>query len=92
MANKAKLVFFSGIDVEYGRKYGIMPDYHFTQLLAKGVHPDVVSYLINTRMRLIWNRMKYEHDHAEEIQKQKEEAVKDFKNFQPLPENAYVPF
>lgn len=69
---KAKQQFFSDVDIEYGKKYGIMPDYHYTQLWEKGVHPDVIRYLINTRMRLIWNRMKYEHEHAEEIAKQKE--------------------
>lgn len=69
---KARLVFFSDVDKEYGKKYGIMPDYHYTQLWEKGVHPDVINYLISTRMSLIWERMKYEHEHAEEIAKQKE--------------------
>lgn len=64
MARKAKLVFFSDVDIAYGKKYGIMPDYHHVQLLEKGVHPDVAAYLINTRMRLIWNKMKYEHEHG----------------------------
>lgn len=66
MARKARLEF-KPIDYAYQKEYGIMPDYDFTNRLKAGQSPAEVSALIEERMSSLWARMKYEHEHRQEL-------------------------
>ena len=66
MATRAKLDF-KPIDYAYQSRYGIMPDYDFTNRLKAGHTREEVSELINGRLAEIWKQLKYEHEHREEL-------------------------
>lgn len=69
MATKAKLEF-KQIDYAYQARYGIMPDYDFTNRLKAGGNPDAVEALVYGRLAKIWQEMKHEHEHREELLQQ----------------------
>ena len=66
MATHAKLDF-KPIDYAYQDRYGIMPDYDFTNRLSAGHPLEEVSALVNGRLAEIWKQLKYEHEHREEL-------------------------
>lgn len=66
MATRARLDF-KPIDYAYQARYGIMPDYDFTNRLKAGYTREEVSELINGRLAEIWEQLKYEHEHREEL-------------------------
>ena len=61
MANKAKLRF-QPIDYSYAKRYGIMPDYDFTNRLKAGQSLEEVDALINGRLAEIWAEEKAAHE------------------------------
>lgn len=61
MARKAVLKFMP-IDYAYQIKYGIMPDYDFTNRLKAGQPLKEVSALINGRIEKLWENMKAQHE------------------------------
>lgn len=69
MARKARLRF-KPIDYAYQARYGIMPDYDFTNRLKSGQSPEEAGALVNGRLDDIWRGMKYEHEHREELLQQ----------------------
>ena len=67
MATRARLDF-KPIDYAYQSRYGIMPDYDYTNRLKAGQQREEVSSLINGRLAEIWQQQKYEHEHRESWQ------------------------
>lgn len=66
MATRARLDF-KPIDYAYQARYGIMPDYDFTNRLRAGQPREEVDALVNGRLAEIWKQLKYEHEHREEL-------------------------
>ena len=66
MATRARLDF-KPIDYAYQARYGIMPDYDYTNRLKAGQHLKEVDALVNGRLAEIWTQQKYEHEHREEL-------------------------
>lgn len=75
MAKQARLTFMP-IDYAYQRRYGIMPDYDFTNRLKAGQPEKEVSALIDGRMRELWEESRREHERqvAEEEEKLRAEC------------------
>lgn len=75
MAKRARLTFMP-IDYAYQRRYGIMPDYDFTNRLKAGQGVTEVSALIESRMRELWEESRREHERqsAEEEKKLRAEC------------------
>lgn len=64
MANRAKLTFMP-IDYAYQKRYGIMPDYDYTNRLKAGQPRDEVSALIDKRLAAIWAEEKAAHERTQ---------------------------
>ena len=61
MAKRARLTFMP-IDYAYQARYGIMPDYDFTNRLKAGQGTAEVSALIDRRMRELYEESEREHE------------------------------
>lgn len=70
MASRARLTFMP-IDYAYQRRYGIMPDYDFTNRLKAGQSTAEVSGLIESRMRKLYEESKREHERQLQKEEQK---------------------
>lgn len=66
MAKKAVLKF-TLFEYRYQDTYGIMPDYDFDRLVASGMSYEDAGETVSGRMNAVFQQMKYEHDHAEEM-------------------------
>ncbi len=70
MAKRARLTFMP-IDYAYQARYGIMPDYDFTNRLKAGQGTAEVSGLIESRMRKLYEESKREHERQLQKEEQK---------------------
>lgn len=64
MASRAKLTF-KPVEYAYQARFGIMPDYDFTNRLKAGEPFEKVSALINGRLAAIWAEEKALHERKE---------------------------
>lgn len=60
--SRRALLSFKPIDYAYQARYGIMPDYDFTNRLKAGQGTAEVSALIERRMRELYEESKREHE------------------------------
>lgn len=65
MARRARL-YFQPIDYSYHARYGIMPDYDFTNRLKAGQPLEEVAALINGRLREIYEEEKRAYEESRE--------------------------
>lgn len=67
MSKRANLVFCP-LEYEYQAAYGIMPDYDIDRHIEQGMTWQEANDLVNNNLNDLWEKMKYEHEHREQIE------------------------
>lgn len=70
MAARSRLRF-DPFELAYMDTYGIGWDYNIDRLVASGMSHGEAWKVVEGRMKAVYDRMKYEHEHAEEIARKK---------------------
>lgn len=70
---------FSGFEYRYQEEYGTMPDYDFDKLVKSTGSVDQAAHIRQERLDTVWKKMKYEHEHKDEIEQTRimEQLVKE---------------
>lgn len=59
---------FSSFEYRYQEEYGTMPDYDFDKLVKSTGSADQAARIRQERLDTVWSKMKYEHEHKDEIE------------------------
>lgn len=59
---------FNGFEYRYQEEYGTMPDYDFDKLVKSTGSVDQAARIRQDRLNTVWSKMKYEHEHKDEIE------------------------
>lgn len=80
MAKYARLQF-NTMDYAYLDRYGVMPDYDYTNMVRDGIPADQAARIRQNRLDALWREMKREHEQRQRL-----------KPFEPLTGDDRCPF
>lgn len=55
-------------EYRYLEEYGTIPDYDFEKLVKSTGSEDQAARIYQERLETVWEKMKYEHEHKDEIE------------------------